>query len=91
MTFRGWEKVFEDNKSELTECYHSLIYQKKYDILFLLNLAKRKQNHRIYGLLPPKSRKSQITLNPLQRIDSTKLIKKTNSVEVPASVKREKL
>ena len=56
----------------------------------LLNVAKRKQNHRIFGLVPPKVRKSQITLNPLQRSDSSKFTK-TSSVEMPSPMKKEKL
>ena len=72
------------------ECYQNLLYFQTYDVSQLLNTAKRKQNHRIYGILPPKVRKSQITLTPIQRSDSSK-ITKTSSVEFPSPAKKDKL
>ena len=80
--------MYDDAKSALTDCYQNLIYFQQYDPLELLNIAKRKQNHRISLIVPPKMKKSQITLYPLHRVESDKL-KKTVSFEMP--VKKEKL
>ena len=86
----GWERIYDDNKSSLVESYQNLIYFQTYDVSQLLNVAKRKQNHRIFSLVPPKVKKSQITLNPIIRSDSSKM-NKTNSVEMPSPSKRDKL
>ena len=60
-----------------------MLYFRDYDLFQLLSVAKRKQNHRIYCLIPPKARKSQITLNPILRADSSKIVKR-NSAEHPS-------
>ena len=49
-----------------------------YDIF---TLAIRKQNHRIFSVLPPKTRKAQVTLKPITRLSSTDL-RKTHSIDV---------
>ena len=61
------------------ESYQNLVYFQTYDPYQLLNIAKRKQNHRTFALVAPKVKKSQITLNPIQRSDSSRM-NKTNSV-----------
>ena len=38
-----------------------------------LALAVRKQNSRIYALIPPKNKKPQLTLKPIIRLSSTEL------------------
>lgn len=63
----GWEKTYDEAKISLSDCYQSLIYFQKYDILQLLSVAKRKQNNRIFIIVPPKNRKVPIILNPIPK------------------------
>ena len=77
----GWEKLYEDGKAALTDCYQNLIYFQNFNVYDLLTLAIRKQNHRIYTVLPPKTRKIQVTLKPITRTSSTDF-KKCHSIDV---------
>lgn len=74
----SWEKYYEDNKIALSECYQNLIYFQNYNIAQFLALSIRKQNHRIYSLVPPKTKKTQLTLKPLIRLSSTDLKNRTS-------------
>lgn len=44
-------------------------------------MALKKQNHRIFSIVPTRVKKNQIALKPLIRISSTEL-RKTHSVEM---------
>lgn len=77
----SWDKLYEDGKSALTDCYQNLVYFQNYNLIELVTLATRKQNLRIYSILPPKVRKVQVTLKPIIRMSSTEL-KKSHSIDV---------
>ena len=73
--------MYEDNKLTLTDCYQNLVYFQNFNVLEFLTLSNKKQNHRIYTIIPVKIKKNQVSLKPLTRLNSTEL-KKTHSIEV---------
>lgn len=76
---RNWEKLYEDNKLALTDCYQNLVYFQNFNVLELTTLALKKQNHRIFSIVPSRVKKNQIALKPIVRINSTEM-RKTHSV-----------
>ena len=77
----GWEKFYQDGKTALTDCYQNLIYFQNYNVHEIFLLAIRKQNHRIFSVIPPKTRKVQVTLKPITRMSSTDL-RKSHSIQI---------
>lgn len=78
---KNWQRLYEDNKAVLTDCYQNLVYFQNYNVVQLINVAVKKQNHRIYSVLPARIKKNQISLKPLIRLNSSE-VKKTQSIDL---------
>lgn len=76
---KNWEKHYEDNRLILTEYYQNFIYQQNFNVVELFILATKKQNYRIWTIIPPKVKKNQIALKPIARLNSVEF-KRTHSI-----------
>ncbi len=68
---RNWEKLYDENKLAITESYQNLVYFQNFNVYELISIAMKKQNNRIFSIVPSKAKKNHITLKPLIRLSSS--------------------